>query len=285
MIDNELLEEKLLRLQSKFHPDRFINTGVGENNAIGVASGMAMSGKKIFVYSIVPFLIFRNLEIIRNYISHNCLNITLVGAGGGFSYGNQGISHNTFEDFAIIRTLPNFRIYSPATKQEVVKCSKEIFEYSGPVYIRLGKAPDTDHKSLETVENLGEIYKKGKDILIISTGNLIDEVIKSSDQLNSVSLDSTVLSINKLKPIDDIQLSKILSEYNNIITVEENGIIGGINSIISDIKSKKDIKGKIFSLALGDKVHKEIGDQDYLRTINKIDNLSITQFIKNKINK
>ncbi len=270
-------------LQKDF-PHRFINTGVGENNAMGVASGMAMSGKKVFVYSIVPFLIFRNLEIIRNYISHNCLNITLIGAGGGFSYGNQGISHNTFEDFAIMRTLPNFKIYSPATRDEVIKCSDKIFDYSGPAYIRLGKAPSENYKSIETIKDLGEFYRKGNDALIISSGNLVDEVIKSVDNLKSELIECSVLSLNTLKPIPNESILKILEKYKIVFTIEENGIIGGISSIISEILLKNNMRNKIFSLALEDKAHKEIGDQDYLRSINKIDNLSISKFILNKIN-
>ncbi len=270
-------------LQDKF-PDRFINTGVGENNTMGVASGMAMSGKKIFVYSIVPFLIFRNLEIIRNYISHNNLDITLVGAGGGFSYGNQGISHNTFEDFAIIRTLPNFRIFSPGTKLEVVNCCKKIFYNSGPNYIRLGKVPNEDYESLESIDNVGDFYKLGNDILIISTGNLIDEVIKSSKILEGISINCSILSMSTIKPLDEKNLVDILRKNKKIFIVEENSIIGGLSSIISELVVKFNLNKNTYSISLEDKVHSIIGSQDYLRKINNIDYISISDFISKNIN-
>ena len=97
-------------------PKRFISVGVAENNMIGIAAGLALTGKKVFVYSILPFLVFRSLEQIRNNICHNNLDVTLVGAGGGFSYGPQGISHNTSEDISIIRSLPNINVFNPNFK-------------------------------------------------------------------------------------------------------------------------------------------------------------------------
>ena len=273
---------KAFELIQKEFPDRFINTGVGENNTLGVASGMAMSGKKIFVYSIVPFLVFRNFEVIRNYISHNALDVKLIGAGGGFSYGNQGISHNTFEDFAIMRTLPNFHIFSPGTRIEVNKCCDKIFNNSSPSYIRLGKAPDENYKTIESVDDLGEFYKKGNDAIIISTGNLIDEVIKSAKELETKSIDCSVFSLSTLKPIKDELIIQILKSYKKIFTVEENSILGGLNSIISEIIAKNKLESLIYPLALEDKAHKIIGDQNYLRKVNKIDSLSISEFIIKK---
>ena len=269
-------------LQKEF-PDRFINTGVGENNTLGVAAGMAMSGKTIFVYSIVPFLIFRNFEIIRNYISHNNLDVKLIGAGGGFSYGNQGVSHNTFEDFAIMRTLPNFNIFSPGTRDEVSKCCDKIFNTKGPCYIRLGKAPDENYKTLESIEGVGEYYIKGNQYLILSTGNLIDEVIKSAKNLQPNSLNCSVVNLSTLKPINEKSVINILEKYQKIFIVEENGIIGGLNTIISELKVKNNLECKIYCLALKDKVHKIIGDQNYLRKINKIDSFSISDFIMKNI--
>jgi len=269
-------------LQKDF-PDRFINTGVGENNALGVASGMAMSGKKIFVYSIVPFLIFRNFEIIRNYISHNALNIQLVGAGGGFSYGNQGISHNTFEDFAIMRTLPNFNIFSPGTREEVNNCCDIIFNINGPSYIRLGKVPATNHKIIDKIGNIGQFYKKGIDALIISSGNLIDEIINSANYLETKSINCSVFSLSTLKPLKEELITKILKEYNKVFIIEENGIIGGLNSIISEIIAKHKLILEIKNISLEDKPHKLIGDQNYLRKINKIDSSSISEYIINNI--
>ena len=99
-------------------PKRFINVGVSENNMIGIAAGMAARGKKVFVYSILPFVVFRSLEQIRNNILHNDLDVNIIGAGGGFSYNVQGISHNTSEDISVIRSLPNLSIHNPGSRFE-----------------------------------------------------------------------------------------------------------------------------------------------------------------------
>ena len=111
-------------------PNQFFNIGVAENNMVGVGSGLALKGKKVFIYSIIPFLIFRCFEQIRNIICHNTLNVKLIGAGGGFSYGNQGISHNPTEDLSILRSLPNLTIFTPGTKR-FTKCKKRHFPASG----------------------------------------------------------------------------------------------------------------------------------------------------------
>ena len=112
----------------KLFPERFINVGVAENNMVGVAAGLALTGKKVFVYSILPFLVFRSLEQIRNNICHNNLDVTLVGAGGGFSYGPQGISHNTSEDISIIRSLPNIKVFNPGSRLETELVMKIIYK-------------------------------------------------------------------------------------------------------------------------------------------------------------
>ena len=121
---------------SKF-PDRFINCGVAENNMVGISAGLALIGKKVFVYSIAPFLALRSLEQIRNIICHNDLDVKVVGGGGGFSYGEQGISHNPTEDFAVMKSLPKIKVFSPGTENETKKSIKYMFKDSGPCYIRL----------------------------------------------------------------------------------------------------------------------------------------------------
>ena len=126
--------------------DRFVNCGVSENNMIGIATGLALRGKKVFVYSIIPFLIHRSFEQIKNNIAVTDLDIKLIGAGGGFSYAEQGVSHNPTEDIAIMNTLPNFKIFSPGTKNEAEVSINYLLENKGPSYIRLTKAPEHDYK-------------------------------------------------------------------------------------------------------------------------------------------
>ncbi len=112
---------------AKLFPKKFINVGVSENNMIGIAAGMAANGKKVFVYSILPFVVFRSLEQIRNNILHNDLDVNIIGAGGGFSYNVQGISHNTSEDISVLRSLPNLSIHNPGSRFEAEFIVKQMF--------------------------------------------------------------------------------------------------------------------------------------------------------------
>ena len=129
---------------AKLFPKRFINVGVSENNMIGIAAGMAANGKKVFVYSILPFVVFRSFEQIRNNIVHNNLDVNIIGAGGGFSYNVQGISHNTSEDITVLRSLPNISIHNPGTRTEAEFIIKSMFKTNKPSFARLGKSPEID---------------------------------------------------------------------------------------------------------------------------------------------
>ena len=259
---------------------RFINAGVGENNMMGVASGISIYGNKVFVYSIVPFLTFRCLEHIRNYICHNNLDVKLIGGGGGFSYNNQGISHNTFEDIAIIRTLPNIKIFSPGTKNETIKAVNKLFSQKGPAYIRLGKVPKFDYNSSFDCEKAQEVFN-GKKLIVFVTGNIIDDVASAVKSLNKSGYSIKLVSIITIKPLDDKYIKKQLSNFSQCITIEENSSIGGLGSAISDIIStNKSIKCKLKMLALKDKVHDEIGSQKYLRSINGLGYLDILKKLR-----
>ena len=265
--------------------DRFINCGVAENNMIGMATGLALKGKKVFVYSIIPFLIHRSFEQIKNNIAITNLDIKLIGAGGGFSYAEQGVSHNPTEDLAIMNTLPNISIYSPSSKHEANKSIKAMIKHKKPSYIRLTKMPEFNfipkHKDSS---NKPVTVKKGNKVLIISTGNILENVVNSLDLLSKNNIIPTILSYYQIKPIDQNYLIQVSNEYEYIFTVEEHSIIGGLGSIINNIliRSKKN-NIKVTNIALQDKAHVEIGSQKYLQKINKLDSKSIAKTVLGKI--
>ena len=173
----------------KIFPNRFINVGVAENNMIGIATGLALTGKKVFVYSILPFLIFRSFEQIRNNICHNNLDIKLIGAGGGFSYGYQGVSHNTSEDISVLKSLPNLTIFNPGSRTEVKLVLNEMFKSKSPCIARLGKCPEQDFykKNILLKKNKGLIVKKGNDITIFTSGNILENVFNMVVRLEQES--------------------------------------------------------------------------------------------------
>jgi len=254
-------------------PDRFINVGVAENNMIGIASGMALQGKKIFVYSILPFLIFKCIEQIRNIICHNNLNIKLLGGGGGFSYSVQGVSHNTSEDISIIRSLPNINVYNPGSSIETEIVMNKILNSSTPSFVRLAKVPKHDFGkyNIKNQKNGGLIIKEGTDLTVFCSGNILDKVFKSANELESEGYSIKVISIYSLKPIyEEFIISNIVSK--KILIIEEHSKIGGLGSIISEIVVDRRVNYLILKkLSLSDDVHNQIGTQDYLLSINNLD--------------
>ena len=199
-------------------PKRFINVGVSENNMIGIAAGMAARGKKVFVYSILPFVVFRSLEQIRNNILHNDLDVNIIGAGGGFSYNVQGISHNTSEDISVIRSLPNLSIHNPGSRFEAEFIVKQMFKSKKPSFARLGKAPNKDFY-LRKINKINDtILTKGNQLTIFTTGNILENVYNSVKILNRKGYKIKLISIPTLKPISE---NFILNNINtkNVLTM------------------------------------------------------------------
>ena len=267
-------------------PERFINVGVAENNMVGIAAGLALTGKKVFVYSILPFLVFRSLEQIRNNICHNNLDVTLVGAGGGFSYGPQGVSHNTSEDISIIRSLPNINVFNPGSRLEINEIMKIIFKNKSPSFLRLGKCPEKDFykKNTKLKNGNGLIVCKGKDLTIYCTGNILENVYTATNKVKLMGFSINLISMPIIKPINP-QFVKSNLNSKKILTIEENSIIGGLGSIISSIFIKNfNDKMQFKSIALGDLVHNKIGDQTYLRDINNLSVNKIYNFLIKYLN-
>ena len=255
---------------------------------IGVGTGIALQGKKVFVYSILPFLVFKCLEQIRNNICHNNLNVKLIGGGGGFSYSVQGISHNTSEDLSIMRSLPNMSVYNPGSRIETELAMQTIFDTHSPSFIRLGKAPKNDYyeKKPKYKNGDGLLIKNGNDLTIFCSGNITEIVIDAANKLKNHDINAKIISLICLKPINSkFIISQISSK--NIVTVEEHSEIGGLGTAIADILMNNNLSHHIplKKIALQDRSHKEIGSQNYLRKLNGLDCDSIVREIIKLIKK
>ena len=266
---------------AKLFPKRFINVGVSENNMIGIAAGMAANGKKIFVYSILPFVVFRSLEQIRNNIAHNNLDVNIIGAGGGFSYNVQGISHNTSEDMSVLRSIPNLSIHNPGTRIEAEFILKSMFRNNKPSFARLGKAPEIDFYK-KKINNMDElVLTKGKNLTIFTTGNILENAYKAVKDLErDKGLKIKLISIPTLKPINERFIVRNISS-SRVLSIEENINVGGLGSIIANTLFKLKYNKKIHfkSLSLEDIIHNKIGSQNYLRKINKLNIENIKKVI------
>lgn len=267
----------------KEFPKRFIDVGVAEQNMIGIASGLALLGKKVYIYSIVPFVTTRCYEQIRNDICYHDLDVTILGIGGGMSYGILSSTHFALEDIAILRPLPNMAIFSPADETEAVLCTKFLKNYHHPVYLRVGRKvePTVYDKPYDFKFGKGVILKKGKDTTIFASGPIISEVLGAAKILKDI--DAGVVNIHTIKPIDKELIIKQSKGKKTVFTVEEHGVIGGLGAAVSEIISEFIPGTKVIRIGTPDRFIKEVGSQAYLRKIYNLDVEGLVANIKSKI--
>ncbi len=239
--------------QSSF-PDRFINVGVAEQNLISCAAGLALEGKKVFVYSIINFLTFRALDQIRLDICYHDLDVTLVGVGADFSYTAAGYSHYALEDITILSPLPNIEIYSPADRWQTQLVVESICKKSKPVYLRLGKNDQETFCFDSGNITKGFVCNLGSQGVIITYGQIASKILK-------MNYPYKVITLPLLKPLDEFSLLEHLRDHQRVIVIEEHKR-GALSSQIALIlhQYKLKIEADFFFL-----------DDDVVSEENKID--------------
>jgi transketolase len=276
----------LEKIESDFG-NRFINIGIAEQNMIGIAAGLAKSGKKVFCYSIIPFLVMRSFEQIRNDISHHDLDVTLLGAGSGLSYGILSNTHFAVEDIAILRTLPNMTIFSPIDGLEAKLGMDALKKYHHPTYIRIGtrNEPIVYNKPFNFVLGKGNIIRKGKDMVVFVTGNIAEEVIKATEIIESTTkLTTTIVDIHTIKPIDKEIILREIKNKKIAFCVEEHGTIGGLGDAVMSIIGESKTRIKVVKIGLDNQYSKTVGNRDYLRKMYNLDRNGIARTFKKALN-
>jgi transketolase len=261
-------------------PNQYLNVGIAEQNMVGVAAGLALAGKKVFIYSITPFVTMRPYEQVKIDVASQNLDVTLIGVGCGFAYGIYGNTHCSIEDIAVMRCLPNMKVICPANPMETTQLMNQLINLGGPSYIRIGrgKEPNPDHK-YNVIVGKSQIIKKGSDITIIATGTILDEAIKAASLLEKIC-SVEVVNIHTIKPLDEKFILNRIQNKRAVFTLEEHSIIGGLGSAISQLIAEKSVKRIIFkSFAVNDKYLPVIGDQDFLRNQHHISADYITKVI------
>jgi transketolase len=258
----------LEEFEQKF-PDRFLNVGIAEANAVSIASGLALSGKIVYVYSIMPFVTMRPFEQIRVDVAYMNTNVRLVGVGAGLTYGPAGATHHSIEDIAIMRALPNMTVFAPCDPYEVEKITEESVSHQGPIYFRLAK------KGEPIISNQQENIKIGKanyikrcsdsKIAILFTSNASDIALEISQKLEKEKLENELVSMHTIKPFDYKALEDILKNKKYIFTIEEHSIIGGLGSVVAEYIAES-IQNPVFKrFALPDEYSHYVGSQYYIR--------------------
>jgi len=237
VLDADLSKSTKTYAFSKEFPNRFFNMGIAEQNLMGTAAGLAASGKIPFASTFAVFASGRAFEIIRNSICYPKLNVKICATHAGITVGEDGASHQSIEDMAIMRSLPNMTVINPADGTSAEALLNEIVEYNGPVYVRLGRAkvPVIYDKSVKFTIGKGMEVKSGSDITIIATGIMVDVALKAEEELSKEGISARIIDMHTIKPIDKDIIIKAAKETKGIITAEEHNIIGGLGSAVAEV--------------------------------------------------
>lgn len=263
-----------------FYKSQFLNAGVAEQNMVGVAAGLSRTGFLPMVYGLSSFIPVRVYEQIKIDVAQDKLKVIFIGDGAGLVYSYLGTSHQSFEDIACLRSIPNINIYSPADEFEIDYCFDSAIANKGPSYIRIGKSdlPKVHTKKLKS-NNKNSIFKlnesKNSKISILATGSMVYKAIEISKILKC-----NVYSVPFLKPINKKEVINIMTKSNFLITIEEHSVFGGLGSIISEIISQHSIS-KLLSIGIEDKFSEKCGSYEYTINEFKLDNKSIIKKINN----
>lgn len=263
-------------------PSQYINPGINEAATIGLAAGMALSGHRVFVYNIIPFVLMRCYEQVRVDICYQNLPVVFIGIGSGITYAPAGMTHYAVEDIALARTMPNLTIISPSDPVQAAKAVDYSISSDSPTYIRISKAGEPKLFD-ENVDISKPLYlkKHNSRTAIIFHGSIVDDAIKTVQTLKDKGVEVDLISMPMLYPYNLDTLEKILEKYEILFVLEEHFSYGGLCTIIRDFASERSLKVKIVSCGIDNEYIHKIGNRDYLRKHYKIDAESVSKKILN----
>ncbi len=224
------------------YPEQFVEIGIAEQNAVGVAAGLATCGKKPYVASPACFLSMRSVEQVKVDVAYSKTNVKLIGISGGVSYGALGMTHHSLQDIAVMRAIPDIAVILPADRFETEKMVEELVKFNGPAYIRIGRNPVDDvyeNDNFKFEIGKGNIMCEGNDITIIATGETVKPAIDASKLLLAEGIGCRVINMHTIKPLDNEIIIKAAKETKGIITVEEHSIFGGLGAAVSEVVSQE----------------------------------------------
>lgn len=251
----------------KEFPDRYLNVGVQESNMIGMATGLALSGKTVFVYSIIPFATLRCVEFIKNDAAAHNANVKIVGVGQGYSYSIYGHTHHAIEDVGALRSIPNLRIIAPGDPAEARAATQAIAETEGPFYLRLGKRGEpTIHEQLSTFTiGKGIVVHDGVDVALFVSGGMLEHAAQAWQSLTERGVSTALISMPTIKPIDADLIREYAQRARVLLAIEEHNIIGGFGSAVAEVLAESSYHPQFKRIGVPDVFGVRIGSQEYMR--------------------
>lgn len=237
VLDADLAAATQTGMFKKAFPERFYNCGIAEQNMVGIAAGIASTGKKVVCSSFAMFAAGRAYEQVRNSVGYPHLNVIIGATHAGISVGEDGATHQCCEDIALMRTIPGMTIINPADETEAYKAVEAAMDHDGPVYMRFGRLAvpvifDNDYK-FEIGKGIE--LKEGTDVTIVATGLLVKEALEAYEMLKNEGISARIINIHTIKPLDRDIIIKAAKETGVIVTAEEHSVIGGLGSAVSEV--------------------------------------------------
>ncbi len=260
------------RLFDKFrdaHAARFLNCGVAEQNMMGLAAGLALSGYRPIAYTIAPFVTTRCLEQIRTDVCYHEAPVIIAGVGAGLSYAGLGPTHHSCEDIALLRALPNLAVVCPCDSFEVRAALRAALRSDHPTYLRLGKKGEPKvHPEVPADFSIGKALtiRGGRDVCLLATGTILPEALHAADVLADAGVSAEVVSFHSVKPLDVERLRDAFATFRLVATLEEHSLIGGFGSAVAEWLIDARIAPRPF-LRFGtpDAFFKLAGEQEFAR--------------------
>ena len=246
-------------------PERAINCGIAEQNAVSIASGLALMGKKPYVYTIIPFLTGRAYEQVRLEVAYMNTNVKLIGIGAGFTYGAAGATHHAIEDISLMRSLPNMTVCCPGDNNEAEQIIRETVNNDKPMYIRIGRHNRGIFNNEKLVIGKASVIKQGEDIAIISTSNMLPDAANYCRQLKAQGRKPYLISMHTVKPLDKEIILELVDKGVEIQTMEEHSIIGGLGSAVAEVIAESGNGVKFKRIGVPDECSHYIGSQKYIK--------------------
>lgn len=286
VMDADLAASTKTGMFQKAYPDRFFDCGIAEANMIGVAAGMASTGKIVFASSFAMFATGRAYEQIRNSVGHTQLNVKIGASHAGITVGEDGASHQCNEDIALMRSIPGMVVINPADYVEAQEAVKAAIEHEGPVYLRFGRANVpviNDREDYRFELGKGQLLREGKDVTIVATGIMVNSALEAAEKLAAEGIAAEVINIHTIKPLDKELIIASAKKTGVVVTAEEHSIIGGLGSAVCEALSEK-APTLVHRIGMQD-VYGESGSAGELLAKYQLDGEGVYRQIKGFLNK
>lgn len=263
------------------YPDRFRNMGIAEQNTISFAAGLALTGYKVFVYNIIPFVLYRCYEQVRNDICYQELPVVLIGTGSGITYAPMGMSHYSVEDLGLAQTLPNLVTISPMDPIEARAAARFTLDCPKPAYVRLAKRGEPSWCAGGEVDiTAPNIVREGRGTAIVFHGSIAGEVMAAADRLRAGGTVPLIVSVPTVHPLDAAPLLKALAGMDHVVCVEEHFATCGLGSMLARLKAEHSVGWGLTLLGIPPQFIHEIGPTDQLRSSFGIAAADIVQAVE-----